>query len=207
MVHSFETKQRAIQLRTVERQSLKTISNILEVPLTTLSGWLKDFPIELSEQQKNRVQALKESKVKQRFPESDFSKNIKREFSRAEKGLIAETKVKLHLLLNGFEIFTPNNGTSKIDLVCLTPNNNLYKIQIKWVKNQTSKVGDGLPYIKLTHYVGATKIGKYTSEECDFFIGYDFRSDSIFVFSYEETKGKESIVVTKDAKDAWHKIQ
>lgn len=208
MVHSNEKKEQAVVLRTLEKFSLRNISKKLDIPVTTLSGWLKDFPLKHSEIESNRIQSMREAKIKKRLPESIVSTKTKRVFTRSDKGLLAEAAIRLRLLMHGFEVFTPLDGNSKIDLICLAPETKaIYKIQIKWCSNQSANVGTGLPYIKLTHYTSSTLKEKYDKSQCDFFIGYDFRTDSAYVVSFEETENKSTFRVSESCREMWGKIR
>jgi hypothetical protein len=61
--------------------------------------------------------------------------------------------------------------------------------------------------VNLRCSAGRNKFRRYTDTEFDFIIGYDFYSDTAYVFSRQECEGKKNVITTRaSAAEQWGKI-
>lgn len=101
------------------------------------------------------------------------------------KGTIAEAKVKADLLVKGYGIAVPEGDYLPFDLICITPDFNMYKIQVKGYK--MDRDGKIPLLLKRNKYKPDRKQGirarTYTKEEVDVFALYVPHLDECFYIS------------------------
>ena len=201
---SEELKEKAIYLRTVERNSINEIRYKTGISKGTLSPLLRQFPLTSVERynrsRKIRIENNKRKSKQNRGESSDFFKIMqKSKFNPAQIGNISEAAVIFRLLVNGFQIFNSIFDGDKCDVVVINKKNRAIKIQIKTAHQGKT----GLPLIKLRN-----RNGKYLVGEYDFLIGYDAFSDSAYIYSFDDTINKKSTVTICDsAKERWDKLE
>jgi transcriptional regulator with XRE-family HTH domain len=202
---NLEGRQEAIRLRTEERCSLREICKMTGISKGSLSVWLCPYPLTEAEKKMRHTGKVCLTRRKDRGKMSDLYKMAEgRKFSTSEKGVIAETAVKLRLLVGGFEVYNSTVGDDKVDFMVLSPDTGkVFKIQVKWARQEK----EGLPTMRLRCSNGRGKFRLYQAGEFDFLVGYDLYSDTAYVFSYEEIKGMGCVSAREDAKERWDKLQ
>lgn len=191
-----------IRLRTVEKLNYTEIHDRTGVAKGTLSFWLRDYPLPPAD----RLAALKRSPPmrpkKDRGATSELSAFMAaRTYSPLQVARIAETAVMFRLLLHGFAVFGSSFDGDVADWVVQVPGTRrLYTIQVKTTRFQAQ----GLPSVSLCNSRGR----RYVEGEFDFIVGFDFHSDTAYVWSWGEvTHLKRLVTVTPDAAEAWAKLK
>ena len=196
-----ELKAECIRLRMEERRSLREIHSMTGAAKGSLSRWLKPYPLTEDEKRARyprgnigcRKERGKESWLHQRWNP--------RNWSRLQKAKTAEAAVLFRLILNGFHPFGSVFDGDKTDWLVETPSGTK-KIQVKW-----AAASKGLPVVKLLCGKGSSGQRKYTSEEFDFIVGYDYFTDSCYVWSWGEVSHlKTCVAVCPEAKERWDKL-
>lgn len=205
----FELKHEAIQLRVEKGLPLKEISRILKISKSTASLWLRDFP--LSEVRKEELRAFRPHKGRKKYVpkegESKFYKTFPEiKLTSNQKAKLAEAAVLFRLVLNGFEPMSPVFDGDKTDWAVRRPDGKLRTIQVKWASSEKG----GSPTISIRHSAGPKKRGKlstYKEGDFDFLVGYDYRTDTCYIYSWDEVKGlKRSVSISENAVERWDKI-
>jgi len=202
---NLEGQEKAIRLRVEERKSLSEIHDLTGLSKSSLSAWLKAYPLTAEEKAARHRGKICLSRRKNRGEMSKFYEMAQgHEFSTSEKGAIAETAIKLRLLVNGFKVYISPDEGDKIDFLTLDPSTGrILKVQVKWARQEK----DGLPVIRVRCSNGRGKSRSYQEGEFDFLVGYDFYSDTAYVFSFDDVKGMQSVSVREDAKERWNKLR
>jgi len=141
---------------------------------------------------------------KVRGTESRLSSSVKTDLSRDRKAQIAEAAVLLRLLVHGFDVFKPLSASSKVDWLASDGQRNL-RIQVKW-----AAATNGLPKIELTCHDGITgrRSRRYDADDFDFIVGYDFYSDTAYVFSVDDVRhARRAVTIRSDAAERWDKLR
>ncbi len=93
-----------------------------------------------------------------------------------------------------------------MDWVVRTPDGKLLTLQVKWAS--TGK--HGLPTVSLRHSKDRRTTGKparYAAGEFDFIVGYDYLTDTCYVWSWSEVDDlTTSVTVNPDVEEAWGKL-
>lgn len=111
-----------------------------------------------------------------------------------DKGVLAELKVRTDLNSKGFKTLNPDGDYLPFDLVAVTPDFNLIKIQVKY-----SKMKDGTAKINNFSFNG--KQGKpYYKEEVDYFALYIPDFDEVFYVPFKEMQDKQRLYLRVDKK-------
>lgn len=195
-------KTEAIRLRVQDRLSLGEIAKTLGISKTTASLWLRDYPLTKGEvdhrHEANRYRPPK----KDRGSESKFHLGRSAElFDRRQKMRVAESAVLFRLCWQGFNAYKPAFDGDRVDWIVQT-DDKLLRLQVKWVKF----TGSGLPQVSL-QCMESGSYRRYTKEDFDFIVGYDYFTDIAYVYSYDETsRCKTHISVAQDAAERWDKL-
>jgi len=204
-----EIKREVLDLRIQHRLSLREIHQKTGMSKSTLSAWLKPYPLTLAEKAVRRKAGCARSgktRRKSRGVESKFHQMLgARELSRREKGDIAEAAVLFRLTLHGLRVAKHVFDGMKTDWLVEHPKTHrLLKIQVKWVKDGRSS---GLPTIKLQCTEGHNKETRYKKGDFDFIIGYDLYADVAYVYAEAEVKHLTTCVtVSPEAAERWSKL-
>lgn len=203
-------KVKVIQLRVKEHLSLREIHQQTGVSKGTLSNWLKPYP--LPEDVREAKQAVAHEKLqnyiktvrkRQRPTESKFHKALgDRELTPYQKSSIAEAAVLFRLALHRFKVYGSVFDGGTADWVVESPNGKHLKLQVKFARIDNR----GMPIIPLLCSDGRTKFRCYREEEFDFVVGYCFFSDTAYVLSFEEVKGKTCYVPQDQDEERWDKL-
>lgn len=182
----------AVRLRIEERKSLSEISKILLVSKSTLSVWLREFPLE-KEEITDKLKENYDSTLKSLLVDGSSQKKnslIKEGFEvfwekipSYKRGLVGEALVKYQLLRRGIEILEPSVLEPGCDIVVHT--DAYYRCEIK--SSTTNEVN-----ISHTKFLsnGGYKVLPYTKENnIDFFICVLLNKEEIYIVPFEETVG------------------
>ena len=202
-----ELSQEAIRLRVEERLSLREIAGVTGAAKGSLSGWLKPYP--LTEEERGQRQRTAKRYVPLKKDRGEVSKFYQaaagREMSRSEKGKIAEATVAFRLAVHGFTIYGSMFDGDKVDWIVEVPGTGkIYKIQVRWARAHPN----GLPYINLVCSVGHSLQKRYAEGDFDFIVGYDFYSDTAFVYSAAEVAAlRATVSMNWDHAERWDKLR
>jgi len=202
-----ELSQEAIRLRVEERLSLREIAEVTGAAKGSLSGWLKPYP--LTEEERGQRQRTAKRYVPIKKDRGEVSKFYQaaagREMSRSEKGKIAEAAVAFRLAVHGFTIYGSMFDGDKPDWVVQVPETGkIHTIQVRWA----TAGPHGLPKIGLKCTVGHGSQRRYAEGDFDFIVGYDFYSDTAFVYSENEVASlKSAVSMSRDHAERWDKLR
>lgn len=198
-----DKKREAIRLRVEERLSLNEIAKQTGIAKSTLSLFLKDYPLsddELHERRARGFNNLNKNRVKYNPVQSKFMAWIKgKSLSTDKKGQIAEAAVLLRLRFLDFQVFTTPENSRTDFVVSRSDLTKLVRLQVKWARRDDF----GRPAVKLTTGEGKT-IRLVTKETCDFVIGYDLETDTAFVMPIQICEGKKLKSCDEQYSEAWH---
>lgn len=203
-----ELKAECRRLRTENRLSLREIHIKTGVSKGTLSNWLRDIPLTETEKKKRLSENGKvagRSKVPRGEKAKFFDWAKWDEMTTHEKAKIAEAAVLFRLCVLNISTFGSPFDGDKADWVIEVPERKFYKIQVKLASSPST----GSPGVSLRRTpVSGTRYSRYEKGEFDFIIGYDFYTDTCYVWSWEEVeRHKNTITVNPEAAEAWHKLR
>lgn len=203
-------KAKVIQLRVNKHLSLREIHEQTGVPKGTLSNWLKPYP--LPEEIRKAKQAvaheklqnyIKSERKRQRPIESKFHKALgDRQLTTSQKSSIAEAAVLFRLALHGFKVYGSLFDGGTADWLVESPNGKYLKLQVKFARIDSR----GMPIMPLVCSDGRTKFRCYREGEFDFVVGYCLFSDTAYVLSFEEVRGKTHHVPQDQDVERWDKL-
>lgn len=206
-----EVKAKAIWLRTEERLSLRQIAERMGLAKSTLSLWLKDHPLTDPEKHQRMAKAGRASSKARRA--KAYRATARRSAlhsllgqhkpTRAQRARTSEAAVLVRLAVVGWEVYGSPFDGDKFDWIVNT-GDRLVRIQVKTTRLNKAA---GSPFIQLRCSEGRGKSRKYREGEFDFIVGYDLFTDTAYVWSWEEVKGRAAISVTQEAAEAWGKIK
>lgn len=200
-------KSECIRLRVDERKSLREIHHQTGAAKGSLSRWLTPYPLtktELQSRRKKQQEARKlgrpkkdtgsESQIHKRWPCSQWT--------RLHKAKVSEAAVLLRLVAAGFSPFGSVFDGDKTDWLVETPAG-IRKIQIKWAR----RVKQGLPFISLQYDQGTSGQRRYLKGEVDFFVGYDYFTDTCYIWSWDEVSHlKAAVTINPAVAEQWGKL-
>lgn len=202
-----EMSREAIRLRVEERLSLREIAEVTGAAKGSLSGWLKPYPLTEEERKLRQKTANRYiSPKKDRGEASKFFRSVQgRELSRLQKAKIAEAAIALRLVVHGFEVYGSMFDGDKPDWVIRVPETGkAHTIQVRWA----TAGAHGLPKIGLKCMVGHGVQQRYADGDFDFIVGYDFYSDTAFVYSAAEVAPlKTAVSMNWDYAERWDKLR
>jgi len=201
-----EKRELALKMRN-EGVSLTDICNKLRLGKTTVYYWIKDIKINYDKSEVSR-KSWKQRRVNEELTKvlkpinPLYNEKLYASFAASQRGNISAAAIFYRLCAFGFSVFSPVFDGERVDVVVESPSKKLIKIQIKSL--QQGKFGQ--PLLSLRRNFKNRKI-LYVKGEFDFIIGYGFKHDEAYVFSWEETQGyRANIAVTEDSKEAWQKL-
>jgi transposase-like protein len=210
MAHPKQTVDEAIRLRVQEQLGLDSISERLGVAKSTLSRWLKDYPLDDGIVFVRKQDGGRSSK-KYRGDESDIHQIIKNQkLTTSQIGKVSEAAIALRLLIRGFNVFGSAYDGDRTDWLVEVPSTGkIWKIQVKTTHSQGYPRRDSLPTVDIQHK-NRSKMGaqRYARGDFDFLVGYDLYTDTAYVWSWDEVEHlKRAITICPDAKERWDKLQ
>ena len=182
------------------------ISRELQVAKSSVSTWVRDYPLTEEElREKDRTRNRWRAPKKNKGPESKFYTSLKDvNLTRDRKAKIAESAVLFRLAVHGFNVFGSVFDGDRTDWLVETPLSKLVKVQVKWASHKHSY---GLPVISLRCTKGHNKQRRYKKGEFDFIVGYDFLTDTAYVFTFDEVQDlATTVTVTAEAAEQWNKL-
>jgi hypothetical protein len=201
-------KAEAIRLRVEERRSLREIEALTKAARSSLSLWLRPYPL-TEEERKARSRAAKRY-VTPKKSHGEESKHHRAvvvvNLPTQQKGKIAEAAVLFRLLLHGFIAYkSPFDGDKTDFMVEVPETGERLKLQVRWMATPTRH---GLPGILLTCADGHHKRRRYRPGEFDFIVGYYLFNDTAYVFSFDEvTHLKTHATVSEEHAERWDKLK
>lgn len=208
-MYNQETRQEALRLRIEEQLSLKDIAAKLGISKATASKWLKEHPLpeKIVRRRMSENGKVSGNPQKKRGPRSTMHKmaaDSEINYTRLQKGKIAEAATVLRLVIQGFEVYSSAFDGDKFDWVVASPSGDLLKVQVKWASPQK----DGLPLIRLQCADSARSYRRYEEGEFDFIVGYDLYTDTCYVWSWEEVSHlTSSVTICPEAAERWDKMR
>jgi len=202
-----DLRTEAIRLREKERLSLREIHVITGASKGSLSQWLKPFPLTEKEKQKRRKQSDRSHLRKDRGNESQFHQATDpKKMSRLQKAKIAEAAALFRMVVYGFNPFGSVFDGDKADWMVEVPETKaIWRVQVRWCKKANLH---GLPTISLRCTEGHNQSRRFKKGEFDFLVGYDFYSDTCYVFSEKEVAHlSNSVSITEKAAETWEKLK
>lgn len=138
--------------------------------------------VRIKERNKNRVQV----------PYKKDNKDLYKNFHSKQKGILAETAVKLDLFKQGYFVATLDDDLLPFDLIAIDKDYKTYKVQVKYCP---LKRNGGITLdLRNSMSNKNLKYSKYYSEyEVDVFAIYVPDIDECFYIKFEETKNNRSI--------------
>jgi len=204
-----ETRQEALRLRTEEHLGLKDIAAHLGVSKGTVSRWLRDYPLpreEVLERQRKNARRVAKGRRKPRGGEKHWITQATqgRTYSTNEKAMIAEAAVMHRATVHQLRIYGSPFDGDKVDWVARVPETGtMWKVQVKLVKEHRH----GLPVVSL-RCRGASGLRTYLPGEFDLLVGYDLRTDTAYVWTWDEVAHLKACVTTcPEAEERWDKFR
>ncbi len=203
-----ELKAEAIRLRLEERLSLSEIETAIGAARSSLSVWLKPYPLTDEEKRtRNKLANRYATPKKSHGEESKHNRAvIWQNLKPYHKGKIAEAAVLFRLALHGFNIYSAFFDGDKTDWMVQVPESGkILKIQVRCV-NATNQ--HGLPNVLLTCTEGHGKRRRYQPGEFDFIVGYYLFNDTAYIFSFDEVAHLKTYVTIAEASaERWDKLR
>ncbi|WP_164929207.1 hypothetical protein [Gloeobacter violaceus] len=198
-------RREVIRLRVEKRMSLRQISDVTGAAKGSLSAWLKDYPLTPSEIKERQSRAHYVPPKKDRGELSKHWTDKVAEYTRAQKGRIAESAILFRLHLHRFDVYkAPDDRDKTVWLVRVPATGKIFRIEVRWTR--INKKG-GLPSISLHCRAGVGKYRRYADDEFDFIVGYNLYSDTAYVFSSKEISHLSSMVaIRSEAAERWDKL-
>lgn len=199
-------REKALELRRLRRLSNAEVHKELgcQTALTTVMRWLATEPLTQVERRKKAADANRR-RHQRHIVESKFSvaaRGVK--FTGEQKAQISEAAVLFRLAVHGFVVFKPSTPSSKVDWLVLV-DDRVLKIQVKWA----TPCKTGRPHVSLRCCAGRSKnkLRRYRPGEFDFLVGYEFLTDTAYVYSEAEVaRCKNTISILDAAAERWDKL-
>ena len=202
-----DLKQEAVRLRVEERLSFREILEKTGASRSSLSLWLKPYPFTEEERQARQKSARRYvTPKKERGLVSKFYQAVEGQtLSKSQKGKIAEAAVAFRLAIHGFTIYGSMFDGDKADWIVQVPETGkFHALQVRWARTMSH----GLPYIGLVCSAGRNTQERYAEGAFDFIIGYDFYSDTAFVYSDAEVAPlRATVSMNWDHAERWDKLR
>ena len=203
-----DLKAEAIRLRVEERRSLREIESVTKAAKSSLSLWLRPYPLTDDEKKARSKTARRYIPPKKSHgEESKYHRVVDAaNLSPQLKGKVAEAAVLFRLCLHGFAVYNSLFDGDKTDFLVEVPETKLrLKLQVRCV---TTPARHGLPGILLTCADGHNKRRRYREGEFDFIVGYYLFNDTAYVFSYDEVvRHKTHITIAEEYAESWDKLR
>lgn len=201
-------KAEAIRLRVEERRSLREIEFLIKVARSSLSLWLRPYPLTEEEKKaRNKTARRYIAPKKSHGEESKHHRAINSSnLTSQQKGRIAEAAVLFRLALHGFEVYkSPFDGDKTDFIVRDSDAGRVLKLQVRWANTPYKH---GLPGVLLTCADGHSRRRRYRAGEFDFIVGYYLFNDTAYVFAYDEVERcKAHVTVAEDCAERWDKLR
>lgn len=185
-----ETKREAIRLRVEERLGLKAICRETGLSRGSASTLLRDYPLtdeEVRQRLSRSAHDLNERCVRYAPEPSKYFALAPTEMSSEQKARVAEAAVLFRLTLFGYEAWRSPFEGHRVDWLVTQPGNRRsVRLQVRWARRGHY----GRPLISLRRCSGTESL---TEEDCDFLVGYDLETDTVFVIPMGDLSGKRYV--------------
>lgn len=213
MAYSNAKKTEVIKLRREQQLSLKQLQKMTGVAKSTLSLWLRDYPLD-KKLVRDRMRA-NARKTNEKRPTGWYTELASSDYYdylqnwRSDRRVvmkISEAAILFRLAIHGFEVWPGFFDGTKVDfLVQSSPSSAVQKVQVRTTRKSSKH---GVPQVSLLCSDGRTKSRRYRDDEFDFLAAYDLSTDKAFVWSSEELKQNSCTVsITREAMERWDKIR
>jgi len=206
-MYSEEIKELVIKLRSKLSLSLNEITELTDIPKSTLSGWLKDYKLpndkllEKSRAGYNNTIITKKKNIDE-FVKNDFP-FMENNYTSNQKAKISESYVLFNLALREYGIYQSVFDGEKLDIIA-EKNGKLIKIQVRWLRKDKY----GKPLCSLRKSNGRGKSIRYENSDFDILIGYFINNNKCYVWDYNDTVNNANCIsASYESQDAWHKIE
>lgn len=197
----------AIRLRDELRMGTRAIQRKLGVPIATLHYWLKEHPLTADEQKKLIQNAKRYVAPKKKIHEGrGFPCDVIKNPSTIELGAIGEAAILYRFCLMGFKTATAFTDGDVVDLY-VRDRNDGQRVAFVQVRMASRSGPNGLPKISLRRNSnGRSK--RFKPGDMHFLVGFCMENQSAYVYSSDEAAHlRNSIAVTPEAHEAWHKLR
>lgn len=125
--------------------------------------------------------------------------------TKLQKASIAEAAILFRLCLLDVDVFSSTFDGSKFDFVVyLRKQDVMRKVQVKCVRES---LHSQLPCIKLFCADGRNKLRRYRDGEFDVIVGYDYFTDTAYVYRPTDIANKKSMTtISGDAAERWDRL-
>ncbi|MBD2182730.1 hypothetical protein H6S82_25985 [Planktothrix sp. FACHB-1355] len=146
---------------------------------------------------------IKTVRKRQRPIESKYHKALgDRELTSDRRGSISEAAVLFRLTLYGFKVYGSVFDGGTADWLVENPTGKHLKIQVKSAYIDRR----GMPFIQLRCSDRKTKFRCDREGEFDFIVDYCLFSDTAYVLSFEEVRGKTCHIPQDQDEERWDKL-
>jgi len=191
-----------------ERLSSRAIAERMGLSLHTVRAWLKAHP--LSEEEvtglvaEGRAKGNDTNRKERGTPSKFYTATEGKPLSREHRGRIAEAAVLFRLAVYGFRPYSsPFDGEHTDWVIELQPAGSFRRLQVRIAQQGKH----GLPYVSLRCADGRQASRRLSATDTDFVIGYDFYTDTAYVWRLSELAHLEHIVtISSEAEERWDKI-
>ena len=203
-----------LRLRREGRLSLREIHAKTGASKGSLSRWLKDDPLTPEEIRERQSRPFRHQPTpkKSRGEESKYHRMAKNlgEMTRQQKAKVAEAAVMYRMCVWGYNVFGSVFDGDCADWIVEVPSTGqILKVQVKWAQDPSLRGQPGLPRIPLGRSGpawGSTQ--RYRKGEFDFIVGYDFFTDTCYVWSWADVVHLgRSVTIVDTAAERWDKLQ
>jgi len=186
---------------------IKAIKRKLDVPISTLHYWLKDHPLTEKEQSALRRNVTRYAAPKKEiYQGSGFPCDVADNLSTIELGAIGESAALYRLCLMGFRASIAFADGDVVDLY-VRGRNTGQRVAFLQVRMASRSGPNGLPKISLRRNSNR-KTTLFKPGEMHFLVGFCMENQSAYVYTYDEVSHlRNSITVTPEAREAWHKLR
>jgi len=208
MAHPEEVYEEALRLRKEERLSLNEIRARLGVSKGTLSVWLRGDQLTAKEKCDKMRKLGSRAGPLRRFSSTEVSKfwNLcpnKKSLTTLEKARIAEAAILFRATVLQLAVYTSPFDGDRADWIIEHKDGKLEKLQVRWALKDRR----GAFQFSLRKSAGRNKLQRFQKGDFDHLIGYELRSDTAFVYTWDEVEHlKNSVAASLRAAEAWHKI-
>jgi transposase-like protein len=201
-----DEREEAIRLRVEGRYSYSEILEQVRVSKSTLSLWLRDYPLTKEEIAQKKSHKPHGGRARKTLGEpSKFHCMAGGKLSKDDKARVAEAATLFRLVLHGIQSYNPVFDGQKFDwLVHVPQTDKTLRVQVKWAADRVGKTGG--PYIQLVCSNGRGKARRYREREVDFFVAYVLFNDTCYVWSFDEVRGQATVSVSEESAERWDKI-
>jgi hypothetical protein len=199
-MYDSQTKLEVIRLRVEERLSFPEILSKFNIAKSTLSLWLKDYPL-TEKELRLRKHALRKGSLVDLGSTVYGSWSTRPKLSKSDLGEACRQITAAKLMFKGFGVFRPLSEDTPIDLIVSTPSGRLLKCQCKCVYRLSGHAEHQMNLFSVRGSRSSKFVRhKYTAREIDVFIGYCLDNDGIYIIPYEETLGRGTLTIWVNSK-------